>query len=108
MNEISPKPEDVLVALDWQTITCQRAGVNCKHPAKVAVEIHAIDCCDGRPATNEYGNVVVIVCQLCYGALIRDTNRYLFMLRRFGRPHCLSCLAPLMTTTDALRAVRPI
>lgn len=107
MNEIQPKPENILTALDWQTITCQRAGVNCKNPAKVAIEIHAIDCC-GRQATNDYGNVVVIMCKPCYADLIRDTNRYLHMIGRHGRPHCLSCLAPLLTTTDVLRAVMPV
>ncbi|KLO31597.1 hypothetical protein ABW16_01830 [Mycolicibacter heraklionensis] len=100
MNEI--RPEDVLARLDWQTLTCQSAR-GCKNPAKYAMEIHAIDCCDAQ-ATNDFGNVVVILCKPCYAALIRDTNRLLGKLAYFGRPHCMTCHAPLRATTDALRA----
>lgn len=104
MNEIKPKPEDILARLDWQTITCQRQDKPCSNPARLAVEMHAVDCCESL-ATNDFGNVIGILCKPCYAALIRETNRYLYKLGIYGRPHCRDCLAPLRTTTDILRAV---
>ncbi|ABL03952.1 hypothetical protein OSH39_22445 [Mycobacterium ulcerans] len=94
----------VLVALDWQTLTCQ-SDAGCTNRATHVVHTHALDHCN-RPNLDPFGNVIDILCGDCLG---RARAAALVRVNRLGRSsgaYCLTCGAPLSDPGDIIRDVR--
>lgn len=94
----------VLVALDWQTLTCQ-SDAGCTNRATHVVHTHALDQCN-RPNLDPFGNVIDILCGDCLG---RARAAALVRVNRLGRSsgaYCLTCGAPVSDPGDIIRDVR--
>src|ERR1700760_4538302 len=95
-----------LAALDWHEITC-KSETACRNPATHIVHLHAVDECNQQHLDSS-GNFIDILCARCFSATAVDILGKVDWFRRFPRPSCLTCGAPVAELTDIVREVSAV
>ncbi|MGV0793040.1 hypothetical protein [Mycolicibacterium sp. XJ1819] len=106
---------DVLAALDWQTLTCQcEITHHCPHKTKPCtnranrqITFHALDHCN-NPELGQFGNYVFLLCETCLYVLATNVNAHLARLNAYGRAICLSCGAPVCQIDHVIREIEEL
>jgi hypothetical protein len=98
--------QDTLTALDWTAVACQCHKHPCTGTAAFIVETHAVSHCNDEDL-NPFGNQVRLLCEPC---LVRTREVIAWEVAQLvgsarGPVMCETCLAPIATPSDVLRAV---